>query len=200
MNQPGDDKLLADLARGDPRVFETLYVRYNQRLRLVAWRICRRGDWIDDLTSETWRRAFERKDHFDPTRDFLVWLTGILRNVAREQARRRRGDEPAPEQLDAIEPERIAAEAELLAALNDCVAALPPADRELVRLRFFEGRTLREVAERMKMPEATLRESRLPEACERLRDCLRSKGLEDFSLFSAQDGTFLQLHHGKGET
>ncbi|MFO0974443.1 MAG: RNA polymerase sigma factor [Phycisphaerae bacterium] len=196
MNDPAEARLLADAVRGDARAFETVYVRYHQRVRLVAWRICRRGDWVDDLTNEAWRRAFEARGNFDPTRNFLVWISGILRNVAREQRRQRPGghapggDEPA---LDGFDPERLAAEAELLAALRDCTQRLPADERELVRLRFFEGATLREIAERMGIPEATVRESRLPAVCDRLRECLRAKGLEDFSWISAQDGAGTQL-------
>lgn len=195
MSGSQDDPLKNDLARDDGRAFEKLYVQFNVRLRLAAWRICRRGDWVDDLTNESWRRAYEARGSFDPSRPFLVWLTGILRNVYREQARSRfRLVSPeAPDELDRLDPAALADEAELLAAIDDCVRRLPAEDRDIVRARFFEGLPLRAVAERSRIPEATLRESRLPAVCDRLRKCLQAKGLENSRLFSAQGGLETQF-------
>ncbi len=195
MSGSNDDPPAKDVARDDPRAFEKLYVQFNVRLRLAAWRICRRGDWVDDLTNESWRRAFESRATFDSSRPFLVWLTGIMRNVYREQARTRLRvvDPNVPDELDRLDPATLADEAELLAAIDDCVKRLPAEDRDIVRARFFEALPLRAVAEKVRIPEATLRETRLPLICDRLRKCLQTKGLENSRIFSAQGGLETQF-------
>ncbi len=197
MNDPADEELFEANARGDAGAFEQLYVRYNVRLRLAAWRMSRRSDWVDDLTNETWRRAFEARGSFDRSRSFLMWLAGILRNVYREQgrARLRLTTEEAAEDADRTDPARVAADVELLAVLDECVRSLGPEERDIVRLRFFEGQTLRVVAERVRIPEATLRESRIPDLLERLRSKLEARGLAISQIFSAQAGGELQLKY-----
>jgi RNA polymerase sigma-70 factor (ECF subfamily) len=164
---------------------------------MAAWRISGRADWVDDLSNETWQRAFEARSNFEPGRPFLTWLVGILRNVFREQVRlrlRRSADDPTQEE-DRTDPARVAADVELLAVLDECVRGLSPDEREIVRLRFFENQTLRAMAERLRIPEATLRESRIPEVLERLRGKLEARGLAISQIFSAQTGGELQLKY-----
>jgi len=197
MNDWSDEALFAANARGEGRAFEQLYLRYNTRLRMAAWRIGGRADWVDDLANETWRRAFEARNAFDPSRSFLTWLVAILRNVYREQIRLRlrRSDGERFEEADRTDPARVAADVEMLAVLDECVRSLSADEREIVRLRFFENQTLRSVAERVRIPEATLRESRIPEVLERLRLKLEARGLAISQVFSAQAGGELQLKY-----
>lgn len=197
MSEGQDEQLARDLAGGAPRAFEALYLRYQTAIRMAAFRICRRADWIDDVSNEAWRRGYEARGSYDPARPFLVWLTGILRNVCREQRRSRQatGGENIPEEIDRLDPAEIAAEAEVLVALDECVQALSEEDQQLVRMRFFEGRPLRAVAEALRAPEATIRETRLPAALNRLKMCLRHKGLDISRIFSAQGAVENQ---GKG--
>jgi len=169
---------------GDDAAFERLFALYDARVRLVAWRMCRRGDLVDDLTGEAWCRAYAARASYQPERGFLAWVCGILQNVWREHARsnaaegQKRGivrdDEAA---LAEESPDEMAAQAEFLAALNECVESLTPAERDLVRWRFMESQTLRAIAQRMGIAEATVRENRLPAALAKLERCLRKKGL-----------------------
>lgn len=196
-------------AAGDEAAFERLYACFEQRIRLAAWRFCRRGDVADELADEAWCRAFQARKSYDPTRPFPAWVAGILHNVWREQARnwsatadRGRGNQGLSDEVDpAITPESALAEAELLEALNACVAGLTPEQRDIVRWRFFEGQSLRAVAQRLAMPESTLREHRLPEIVTSLQACLRTKGIREdfFSLSAAHPGLRLQYPNGDVE-
>src|SRR5262245_18289013 len=147
MVDPGEEQLLRAAAAGDDRAFEGLYARYEARVQLVAWRTCKRADVIDDLLNETWCRAYNQRTSFDPQRSFLSWIAGILMNVRREHARSTKGErdrlaaagngQNSPDTAES--PEIAAAEAEMLAGLNDCVQRLEPAERDIIRWRFFEG-------------------------------------------------------------
>ncbi len=188
-------ELLQAVCAGDQSAFEQLYDRYHQQVQLMAWRICHRRDWIDDVLNEAWCRAFRQRRSFDPDRSFPVWLAGILQNVYREHCRKSpltlHPTEPGDERETAAEesPEHLAAEAEWLAALNDCVGRLKEGDAEIVRLRFFEDLPLRTVAQRLKIPESTLRDRRLPAAFEALRRCLAQKKIDISQFFPAQGGS-----------
>jgi RNA polymerase sigma factor (sigma-70 family) len=123
-------------------------------------------------------------------------MAGIIRNVYREECRKsplvldRSDEESGTEratEVDQLPPESMAEEAELLAGLHACVDTLSSEDAELVRLRFFEGLTLRAIGERIGVPESTLRDVRIPAMFKALRKCLETKGIRSSQLFAAQD-------------
>lgn len=199
--EPSDERdLLARVPAGDDAAFEELYRQYSERLRLTAWRLSRRSELADDLANEAWVRAYRARPTYDSTRPFISWLGGILHNVWREHARSssndptgRRGgsDADAAGVADgAIPLEQAVAEAEILAALNDCVERLDADAAQMIRWRFFENLSLRAVAQRLGIAEATVREVRLPAAVAKVERCLRAKGVsaDIFSFSTAQGG------------
>jgi len=194
MTNRNEKEVLRAVASGDATAFEQAFGWYEQRVRVAAWRISHRADWIDELVHEAWCRAFDRRTTYDPERPFLLWMAGIVQNVYREQCRRspltlsdgvkeRRRDR---EDVASVTPEAAADTAEILAGLNDCLGRLPPEDGQIVRMRFFEGKTLREISVETGIPESTLRAVRLAGALETIRKCMHGKGLEVSEVFPAQ--------------
>ncbi len=199
MTNRSDRELLNAVARGDERAFERLYELFSRPARLAAWRVSHRPDWVDDILSESWCRAFDQRTTYNPKYPFLVWLAGIIRNVYREFCRKspltlapdELGGSVGPDDVDELEPEAIAHQTEVLLALNDCVSRLSASEAEIVRRRFFAGETLRAVSEGVNVPEATLRTKIIPTLLDRLRRCMRRKNIEFSEFLPAQ---------GAGET
>jgi RNA polymerase sigma-70 factor (ECF subfamily) len=111
----------------------------------VAYRI---GDGPDaeDITSETFERAFRRKATFDPTRGTpIAWLLGIARNCISDMAFA--GDIPVasvPDRPDPVELEEGAVRRVTLAA---GLAQLDPHDQDLIALRYGADLTARRIGE-----------------------------------------------------
>lgn len=191
MTDSSENELLRAVASGDEKAFERLYARYQQRARLMAWRMSHLPDWVDDLLNEAWCRAFDQRTTYKPEYPFLVWLAGIMRNVYREFCRRSVPGRvegtmrSVGEGLDVETPETIVHEAELLAALNQCLDDLEPRDARIIRLRFFDGKTLNAVAKEVSVPESTLRDTRLPALLQRIRRCMEGKKMEIPEIFPA---------------
>ncbi|MBK8270025.1 MAG: RNA polymerase sigma factor [Planctomycetes bacterium] len=200
MSESVEQADLSALSSGDERAFERVYASFHVRVRLVAFRVSHRNDWIDDLANETWCRAFNQRKNYGSDTPFLVWMAGILRNVYREfcrDSRRTIGDATraaaeAAGKTDQISPELVAHEAEVLDALNGCVALLGAQEARIVQLRYFQGLTLRLVAEEVKIPEATLREKTLVKITNQLRRCLERKKIDFSEIFSAQEAREIQ--------
>ena len=191
MTDRSDQQSIEPVNQGDESAFEHLYDLHHLRVRLIAWRITHRADWLDDLLNEAWCRAFDQRRSYDPGRPFPVWMAGILRNVYREFCRKsaRASDfegEGKLEVIDELSPETIAHEAEVLAGLEDCLGRLDAIDARIIRLRFFDGKPLRSVAKEVSIPESTLRETRIPTLLDRLRRCLAEKKIDFSEVFSAQ--------------
>ena len=182
---PVDDataQLISRCLGGDQAAYETLYRSSAGR---VAGYFSRSGfdpAQTDDLTQETFLRAFRSLGGFDANKGaFPAWVATIARNVARRHWRRRAGEDTFdPELADVMfpspqRPDRTPEAREEFAAVGDCVESLDAELGRIVRLRYVRGLTTRGIAREAGMPEATVR-SRLEDALKRLARCLKSKG------------------------
>ena len=178
-------QLIARAAGGDREAFEPLHAACAGRVRAYLLRSGFTSADADDLGQETVLRAFRGLRTFDPDRgSWLAWIGTIARNVARRQWKRRK----APENFDPLlADEMFAADSEPvdrpevreeIAAVRDCVAALPAELGRIVRLRYVDAMTTRGIAAQTHMAEATVR-LRLKEAGELLEACLAGKGIVD---------------------
>lgn len=106
----------------------------------------------DDITAETFRRAWERRAHFEWRGvAYKAWLLSIARNLALSGVRHslRHGETvTVDEAIPTAEPgpAEVLAGREAQAALRDMVAALPDLQREVIVLRFVEGLSAVETA------------------------------------------------------
>lgn len=139
---------LAARARAGSRVaFDELVVRL--RPRLVAFLVRRLADAADaeDVAQETFLRAFDHLDRYDPARPFATWLFTIGKNVAANHAvarSRRAAHEHAnatPEAAPVAEPRAAADEIWERAA-----KVLGPDAYRMLWLRYAQGLSVREIA------------------------------------------------------
>ncbi len=173
----------AQAALGDDIAFEMLVLRYQARVRRAV-RALTGGDWseAEDLTQETFIRAFRGIHRFRGESSFRTWLHRITLNVCwTHLARRHRGScMVALEQDDEVRSSRasggIAAddpEAELIArqAIERALSELSDEARLVVTLRDIQGLEYREIAALTGVPIGTV-ESRLFRARRHLRPAL----------------------------
>jgi len=135
----------------------------------VAYRI---GDGPDaeDITSETFERAFRRKATFDPARGTPVaWLLGIARNRISDMAFA--GDIPVARVPDTPDPTELEEGAVRRVTLAAALAQLDPHDQELIALRYGADLTARRIGEILGM-STNAAEVALHRALGRLRGVL----------------------------
>lgn len=118
-----------------------------------------------------WRARARFRGAFDDRAAIGAWLRGIAQNLLRAALReRRRGtglaDEPtAPRHL---EPSALASEAATVARVRDAVRSLPPHEREVIWMFYFDDAATREVAAVLGITEKAV-ENRLRRGRETLR-------------------------------
>ena len=149
---------------GDRDAFATLvdlhavYV-YNLALRLVD-----QPQEAEDLAQEAFIRAWRGLPRFRAEAQFRTWLYRIVTNLCYNRLPRLRAELASlpPEesvQLADSDPgiERQLVNADLLAALETAIAALPPAYRLLITLRHLQGMRYEEIAAAADMPLGTVK-------------------------------------------
>jgi RNA polymerase sigma-70 factor, ECF subfamily len=170
--------------RGDRDAFASLLTRYQNRLYRYLLRWTRETATAEDLFQQSWLKVLENIGRFDPKRNFEAWLFAVARNVAIDHLRRYRpesldgplGDDlPMTRQFCSDDPGALerAMQGERITLVQRALEAQPPADREVLTLRFEEEMKLEEIAEVLAVPLSTVK-SRLGRAFARLRaTCLR---------------------------
>jgi RNA polymerase sigma-70 factor (ECF subfamily) len=127
------------------------------------------------IVQETAARAWKHRDRFDASRDVVKWLIGYIVNVARECAKKRRHDATSPTEdgpsLDevAVDPARPVDDAAIDTLLaRHLVKQLPPTDRQIVEMKYWDQLTCAEIGHRMGLQENAVR-VRLYRAIQRLK-------------------------------
>lgn len=187
-SEPTDAELIAR-SFDDPRAFMPLVERHQRVLfGYLARRVGR--DLAEDVTSETFTRAFALRHRFDMERDDArPWLFGIatnlLRNHARSEVRQlraytRHGVDDRTHADEAASHSRVDASAQS-PELASALAALKPGDREALLMYAWNDMSYEEIAEALGIPVGTVR-SRLNRARrivqEHLSDPSESGGVE----------------------
>ncbi|RFU20893.1 sigma-70 family RNA polymerase sigma factor [Geodermatophilus marinus] len=154
------ERLAADAAGGDPLAAAAL-VRATQS---DVWRLCAAlGDRqsADDLTQETYARAFAALHRFEGRSSLRTWLLAIARRVCADaiRARRRRRLTLVRDDadLEALGPAGAGDGVAEGAAVGDLLARLAPDRREAFVLTQLLGLPYAEAAEVAGCPVGTIR-------------------------------------------
>ena len=85
-----DNELVARTLKGDVRSYEELVRRYERLVGRVLYPYARREISVEDLVQETFLRAYDRLETFNPDYRFKTWLLAIANNLGVDTLRRRR--------------------------------------------------------------------------------------------------------------
>jgi RNA polymerase sigma-70 factor (ECF subfamily) len=166
--------LITRAQRGDRHAFGELVRRHQQGVINVVYRLCGDGELAQDAAQEAFIRAWQHLPDYEPRSPLRNWLYRIAVNVARDALRRRRETvdvDGLPLASPDPGPAVLAQRAERAEWVRQAVLALPPASREALVLREYEGLSYREIAETLSIPIGTVM-SRLNYARTRLRETL----------------------------
>jgi RNA polymerase sigma-70 factor (ECF subfamily) len=153
--------LVARVAAGDDSALASLYDRFASLVHGIAFRVtCERG-LAEEVVQDVFTALWERPGAFDPERGSVrTWLATLAHRRAVDRVRaseraRRRDLASATADIADVDVAAEGEAADLSARLWAAVDALPDDQRNAVRLAYAEGRTYREVAGLLGIPEGT---------------------------------------------
>ncbi|HEY0099576.1 MAG TPA: sigma-70 family RNA polymerase sigma factor [Pyrinomonadaceae bacterium] len=147
-----DAALVARVRAGDRDAFGRLYDAYTRMVHGILLARVPYGE-VDDLVQDVFLVALRKIDSLRDANAFGPWLAMITRNRAMDFHRRTRDTAELTDDLPAA---TSAPEAEATEVLN-LIRLLPEAYREPLILRFVEGMTGPEIAERTGLAPASVR-------------------------------------------
>ena len=172
-----DRDLIQRILERDAHAFQTLFSRYGETVCHHLVRMVRDRAAADDLTQEVFLRVWNRAGQWNDRGPFQAWLFRIATNLALNYIRsvKRRREQPIEIPTDvndeeeenavpgwridasALGPDTILERAEQHRLLNRFVDALPEEKREVFRLMHDAEMEVREVAEKLGIPEGTVK-------------------------------------------
>jgi len=179
--------LIQDALDGDLNAFNTLVLHYQDMAYNVAYRIMGEPDAADDAAQEAFISAYQKLNQYRGG-SFKAWLLRIVTNNCYDELRRRQRQPVTPlkpempdgetvenpywlEDEDAT-PEEQSQQADLQAAIQNCINQLDQKFRAILVLVDVEGLDYQTAAEAAGTPVGTIK-SRLARARERVQDCLQ---------------------------
>ncbi|MCO4747837.1 MAG: sigma-70 family RNA polymerase sigma factor [Proteobacteria bacterium] len=162
--------------RKDRAAFAVLFGVYAPKVRGYLLRSSRDEVQADEWTQEVMLRVWRRAGSYDPAKAApSTWIFTIARNVRIDAARKVRPEldpaDPALVPSQPLAPDSAVDRQRRQHRVRAAVGALPDAQAGVLRGAYFDGKTLRQIAEEQELPLGTVK-SRVRLAMARLRQHL----------------------------
>lgn len=171
-----DNELIERARAGDDAAFEALVRRHEPVVARTVIRMLGPGDDAEDVGQETFVRFYRSLDRFRGDAAVGTYLVRIAMNLSLNAFKRRKREgsrfDDLPEADPFLRPDAAAEAGERVEAVHRALEELDGKHRAVVVLRMMEGRSTRETAEMLEIPEGTVM-SRLQRALAKLGRKLR---------------------------
>lgn len=174
---------------GSQEAFAEIVDRYQRPVFSIIVRMVRDPALAEDLTQETFIKAFRALATFDPQRKLSSWLFTIAHNTTIDHLRKKapqtvplETDDESANPMDKLPsddretPERAAMSRDLAAAFEQELRAMRPEYAEILVLRFQQGLAYDEISEITGLPMGTVK-THLFRARRQLAKRLADRGL-----------------------
>jgi RNA polymerase sigma-70 factor (ECF subfamily) len=161
------NELVERCLQGDQAAWEEIVRAHRRKVFNLAYKFVGRHDEAEDLTQDIFLRIFKALHTFDRRANFQTWLISISRNLCIDHYRSMRKERATvAREVDASElspaspdrgPDRQLEATDLKDLVRRALAGLPPNLREAVVLRDLQEFSYLEIAERLGLPEGTVK-------------------------------------------
>src|SRR5688572_13560832 len=161
------DALIERCLKGEQAAWETIVRMHRRKVFNIAYKFVGRHDQAEDLTQDVFLKLYKSLDTFDRRANFQTWLVSVSRNLCIDHYRSVRKEREVvnrdvdPADLTPQAPER-SAQAELeqrdrVRLLRQALDGLPPSLRTAVMLRDIQELSYHDIAQRLALPEGTVK-------------------------------------------
>ena len=161
------DALVERCLAGDQVAWEEIVRMHWRKVFNLAYKFVGRHDEAEDLTQDIFLKIFKALHSFDRRANFQTWLISISRNLCIDHYRSvRKERETIDRGVDANEltpvshdPGPVAAleQRDRVLLLKQALSALPDTLRTAVLMRDIQELSYQEIADRLRLPEGTVK-------------------------------------------
>jgi RNA polymerase sigma-70 factor (ECF subfamily) len=161
------DSLIEQCLTGDQAAWEAIVRQNWRKVFNVAYKFVGKHDEAEDLTQDIFLKIFKSLDTFDRRANFQTWLISVSRNLCIDHYRSvRKERETIDRGVDAADLAPASPDSGPIAALEQrdrvvllrqAMAALPETLRTAVLLRDIQELSYQEIADKLRLPEGTVK-------------------------------------------
>jgi len=159
-----DRELVRRVANRDEDAFRTLFRRYGPVAKAVAHRLVRQGFMaVQEAFLSVWRDPAAYREELGT---FRAWLLSAVHHravdsIRREEAHRRRATQAPDEQVTEEDAGDVVVERmqlqETRGQIRRAMAELPPPQRQILEMMYFDGKTQSAIAGELGLPLGTVK-------------------------------------------
>ena len=161
LNQLTDDELVKLYEIGNNQAFEILLLRYKSKVYTYIYLIVRSRELAEDIFQDTFIKAIAtiQQGRYVETGRFLGWINRIAHNLIIDHFRRVKNENTFS--ADAVDydivnnaklseksVEDTLSNEQVLADVVQLIDLLPASQQKVIRMRYFEDLSFKEIAER----------------------------------------------------
>lgn len=174
-----EEEWLEKARQGDEDAFTILVETYQTPVYNLCYRMLGESGSAEDAAQETFWRAWQNLNRYDPQRSFITWLLSIAAHFCIDQQRKRRvsifeldefpdfdisnPQEPTPEKVVTLNEED--------SALHNLINQLGPQDRAAVILKYWNDCSEEEISQMLSLTVSAVK-SRLHRARKQLAEMI----------------------------
>lgn len=161
------DVLIERCLQGDQQAWEQIVRQYWRRVFNVAYKFVGRHDEAEDLTQDVFLKVFRSLHTFDRRANFQTWLVSVSRNLCIDHYRSVRKERETIDRdvnADDLSPVSVEVSAhivlerlDLAQELRRALQELPESLRTAVVMRDIQELSYQEIADRLLLPEGTVK-------------------------------------------
>ncbi len=170
-NAKNDFNLVVRARKGEQKAYADLMQRYKESIYFMVLKMVNNKDDAQDLTVETFGKAFQKLDKYQPEFAFSTWLFRIATNNCIDFIRKKKlntlsidrmidedgNNHPLQIKSDTLNPEETSIKKQQSQELKLIVEGLPQRYRNLITLRYFEELSYDEIAKELDLPLGTVK-------------------------------------------
>jgi RNA polymerase sigma factor (sigma-70 family) len=161
LNQLTDDELVKLYEIGNNQAFEILLLRYKSKVYSYIYLVVRNRELSEDIFQDTFIKAIAtiQQGRYVESGKFLAWINRIAHNLIIDHFRREKNENTFS--ADAVDydivnnaklseksVEDTMSNEQVLADVVQLIEFLPPSQQSVIRMRYFEDLSFKEIAEK----------------------------------------------------
>ena len=161
------DSLIAQCLSGDQAAWDTIVRQHWRKVFNVAYKFVGKHDEAEDLAQDIFLKIFKALHTFDRRANFQTWIISISRNLCIDHYRSvRKERQTIAREVDTADlqpasgertPYAFAEHQDLREMLRQALQTLPETLRTAVILRDLQELSYQEIADRLELPEGTVK-------------------------------------------
>ena len=161
------ETLIQRCLRGDQLAWELIVRQYWRKVFNIAYKFVGKHDAAEDLAQDIFLKIFKSLSTFDRRANFQTWLISVSRNLCIDHYRSVRKERETidrdidPNELSPasheLSPMAHLEQRDRVVLLRHALAELPDTLKTAVLMRDIQEMTYQEIADRLKLPEGTVK-------------------------------------------